>query len=119
MNLVKKQRPRKTEAQVHKIEVGCGHLYVTIGKDKGDLIEIFTTLGKAGGCAMSQLEALSRSVSLGLKFGIPVEEYIKEFENIRCPSPALSPTEVLETMEEVRSCADAIAKVLKRETERG
>jgi len=40
---------------------------------------------------------------------VPIEEYIKEFDNIRCPSPALD-----EGMQVV-SCADAIAKVLSKE----
>jgi hypothetical protein len=46
---------------------------------------------------------------LGLKYGIPIAEYIKEFEGIRCPAMGY------EGNEQVLSCADAIAKVLKEE----
>ena len=105
----KLKRPSTTQGTITKIETGCGHLYVTVGKDNGNIIEVFATLGKSGGCAKAQGEAITRSLSLGLKYGIPVEEYIKEFDNIRCPSPAL------DNGIQVLSCADAIAKVLKKE----
>jgi len=114
----KLKRPKETQGTTYKIEVGCGHLYVTAAKANGDLIEVFATLGKAGGCAMSQLEALTRSISLGLKFGVPTQEYINELEFIRCPSPALNPNEEVSDSEQILSCADAIAKVLKKELEK-
>lgn len=103
----KRARPRVTEGDTERVATGCGYLYVTPNRSEGVLIEVFTQLGKAGGCARAQLEALSRSISLGLKYGIPVEEYIDEFKGIRCPSPAW------EEGEAILSCADAVAKVLK------
>jgi len=118
-NIEKLRRPKQTQGTSYRIEVGCGHLYVTAAKAEGNLIEIFATLGKSGGCAMSQLEGLTRSISLGLKYRVPVEEYIKELEFIRCPCPALDPNEEVSGSEEISSCSDAIAKVLKRETKKG
>lgn len=111
----KLRRPKETQGTTYRIEVGCGHLYVTAARGNGELIEIFATLGKSGGCAMSQLEGLTRSISLGLKYGVPVQEYINELEFVRCPSPALNPNEAIGSSEEIGSCTDAIAKVLKKE----
>ena len=108
----KLKRPKTTQATVTRVETGCGHLYVTVGKDNGNIVEVFATLGKSGGCAKAQGEAITRALSLGLKYGIPVEEFIKEFDNIRCPSPGL------DELGDIASCADAIAKVLKKETEK-
>lgn len=108
----KLKRPIITQGTITKIETGCGHLYVTIGKDNKNIVEVFATLGKSGGCAKAQGEAITRALSLGLKYGIPVEEFIKEFDNIRCPNPAL------DNGVQVLSCADAIAKVLKKELEK-
>jgi len=108
----KLKRPKVTQGSTVRTETGCGHLYITIGKDNGNIIEVFAVLGKSGGCAKAQGEAITRSLSLGLKYGIPIEEYIKEFENIRCPSP------VWEDGEQILSCADAIAKVLKKEIQK-
>lgn len=105
----KLKRPQETEGKTTRIETGCGHLYVTIGKDNGNVVEVFATLGKSGGCAKAQGEAITRSLSLGLKYGIPLKEFIEEFDNIRCPCPGM------DSGNPVFSCADAIAKVLKKE----
>jgi ribonucleoside-diphosphate reductase alpha chain len=46
------------------MKTGCGPLYVTVNQDSSGLFELFTTMGKAGGCAASQSEAIGRMVSL-------------------------------------------------------
>ena len=106
----KQKRPKRVQSSTERIETGCGHMYVTVGKnDDGVIIEVFGILGKAGGCAMAQNEALTRSISLGLKRGIPVEDYIEELENIRCASPINDGRKV------ILSCADAIVFAMGRE----
>lgn len=106
----KKARPKVTEGKTVRLHTGCGHIYITPARTQGELIEVFATLGKAGGCAHCQLEALTRSISLGLKYGIPVSEYVDELKNIRCPSP------IIDEGVEILSCPDAIAKVLEKES---
>lgn len=107
--LRKQKRPKSTEAIVTKVITGCGNMYITVGKnEQGKPIEVFTVLGKAGGCAMAQNEALGRSISLGLKYGIPIEEYIDQLDNIRCSSASI------DNGEPIVSCPDAIANVLKK-----
>lgn len=101
------KRPKQTTSETHRVETGCGHLYVTVGRDNGNIIELFATLGKAGGCAHAQAEALTRTISLGLKHKVPVEEYIEQLENIKCPN------QTWDDKVQIMSCADAIAKVLK------
>ncbi|KKN24483.1 hypothetical protein LCGC14_0894230 [marine sediment metagenome] len=76
--------------------------------DEGYLVETIVTLGKSGGCASSQSEALSRAVSLGLKRGISVDEYVEELKDIRCPNPLPGPPET-----RCLSCADGYATALK------
>ena len=50
-----------------------GDLYVTINEDEdGRAFEVFTTVGKAGGAAMADAEALGRLASLALRSGIPI-----------------------------------------------
>lgn len=106
----KKARPKVTEGKTIRLHTGCGHIYITPAYAQSELIEVFATLGKAGGCAHCQLEALTRSISLGLKYGIPVSEYVDELKNLRCPSPGL------EGEVQILSCPDAIAKVLEDES---
>lgn len=107
--LSKLDRPEAVPSRTIRETVACGKIYVTVGKNNGDIVEIFAKLGKAGGCALAQLEGLTRTITLGLKYGIPVEEFIKELEGIKCPSPSWSEGVF------VTSCPDAIAKVLEKE----
>lgn len=114
----KKKRPKETYGVNYQVDVGCGHIYVTTGRNEdGELLELLAHLGRAGGCAMSQLEGITRCISLGLKYGIPIEEFISELEFIRCPSPALDYNKSIGDSVEVFSCCDALAKVLKKELE--
>jgi ribonucleoside-diphosphate reductase alpha chain len=100
-------RPKRLNGETHKIATGCGNLYVTVNMDGDKPFEVFAKLGKSGGCAAGYSEALTRAISIGLRAGVPLEEYYDHLKDIQCVSPTLSEGET------VRSCPDAIAKVLK------
>ncbi|GMR04652.1 MAG: vitamin B12-dependent ribonucleotide reductase [Thermodesulfobacteriota bacterium] len=91
-----------------KIKTGCGNLYVTINEDEeGQPIEIFTQIGKAGGCVASQCEAMGRMTSLALRSGVVPAEIIKQMRGISCHLP------VGFGATKVTSCADAMAKAME------
>lgn len=91
-----------------KIRTGCGNLYVTINEDEyGNLFEIFNQIGKAGGCAASQSEAIGRLVSLAFRSGIEPENIIKQLKGISCHAP------VWYKEGKILSCADAVAKAIE------
>jgi len=103
----KPSRPPVLGGITVKVITGCGNMYVQLNWYQGRLFEVFATLGHGGGCAACEMEALTRSITLGLKNGVPMTEYIHQLRGIRCPSPLPFPKESA-----VFSCPDAIAKTL-------
>ena len=69
-----KERPAILIGKTTEITTGCGKMYVTINQDQeGNVFEVFTSIGKAGGCAQSQSEAIGRLISLNLRSGVEPE----------------------------------------------
>jgi len=107
--LVPRDRPTIIRGFTEKVPTGCGNLYVTVNTDEqGTLYELFCTLGKTGGCASAQLEAIGRLISVALRSGVDLDSIIKQLKGIRCPSIAWDKGHA------ILSCADAIAGVLER-----
>ena len=81
----KRQRPALLRGRTVKMLSPLGDLYVTINEDeKGRPFEVFTTLGKAGGAAMADAEAIGRLVSLALRSGIPITAVRDQLRGISC-----------------------------------
>lgn len=106
---IPKKRPTEVIGKTRLIKTGCGNLYVTINEgDDGKPFEVFTNMGKAGGCAASQSEAVSRLISLALRSNIPSEEIWKQLKGISCHQPSWGEGG------KVHSCSDAIGRTLEQ-----
>jgi ribonucleoside-diphosphate reductase alpha chain len=103
-----KAREDVIRGSTRKIRTGCGNLYVTVNEDEeGNIFEIFNQIGKAGGCAASQSEAIGRLVSLALRSGIEPEDVIRQLKGISCHTP------VWYREGKILSCSDAVAKAIE------
>ena len=73
-------------ATTKEIKTSCGKLYVTINRDEKGIFEVFNQMGKAGGCAASQSEAIGRLASLALRSGVQPGMIVKQLKGISCTS---------------------------------
>ena len=105
---VPQERPRRVQGTTERVHTGHGNMYVTITfQEEGKPFEVFSTLGKAGGCDSAQLEAISRLASLALRSGIGAQDVVEQLKGITC-----CPFWDEGTL--VRSGPDAVALALQR-----
>jgi ribonucleoside-diphosphate reductase alpha chain len=105
----KRSRPEVLRGTTYRVETPLGTMFANITEDdKGQPFEVFVTLGKAGGSAMADAEAVGRLISLALRSGIPLSEIHKQLRGISSDrAVGLGPNKVL-------SVPDAIGIALER-----
>ncbi len=112
--LAKRERPDVIHGTTYKMATAYGSMYVTINSDsQGEPFEVFSAIGKAGGFFSAQMEAITRLISTGLRWNVPIDEIIDQLKGIRGPNPIWSNGQL------VLSMPDAIAQVLERHIHRG
>jgi ribonucleoside-diphosphate reductase alpha chain len=114
MKIVPRKRPENIMGETRGMKTGCGNIYITVNEDEnGHVFELFTHMGKAGGCAASQAEAIGRLVSLALRSNIEPEVIISQLKGITCHEQTWT------NGGKITSCSDAIAKALEKYLQRG
>jgi ribonucleoside-diphosphate reductase alpha chain len=103
----KRTRPAALRGITRRMPSPLGDLYVTVNEDdQGRPFEVFATLGKAGGAAMADVEAIGRLISLALRSGVPINDVLNQLRGISCDrAVGFGPNKVL-------SVPDAIGQVL-------
>ena len=109
VTLEPKPRPDEVHGVTRALPTGCGKLYITVNSDDRGPFEVFGNMGKGGGCASSQTEALARLMSLALRSGISPENVVRQLKGISCHMPAWE-----RGGGRILSCADAFARGLER-----
>lgn len=103
----------KTIGTTNKFKTACGNLYITINRDMdGNIVETFVNVSKNGICK-SNIDGISRMISLALRSGTTVDEVVDQLKGINCPActRALSKGEKLDGI----SCPDIIARTIQNE----
>lgn len=105
----KRSRPDVLRGTSYRTDTPLGTLFVNITEDdRGQPFEVFLNLGKAGGSAMADAEAMGRLISLAFRSGIPVPEIVKQLRGISSDrAVGFGPNKVL-------SVPDAVGIVLER-----
>jgi ribonucleoside-diphosphate reductase alpha chain len=105
----KRARPDVMRGTTIRKETPLGVMFVNITEDeKGQPFELFLNLGKAGGSAMADAEAIGRLVSLALRSGIPLMEIHRQLRGISSDrAVGLGPNKVL-------SMPDAVGLALEK-----
>ena len=105
----KRQRPDVLKGRTLKMNSPLGDIYVTINEDAaGRPFEVFCTLGKAGGAAFADAEAIGRLMSLALRSGVPITAIRDQLRGISSDrAVGLGPNKVL-------SAPDAIGQAIEK-----
>lgn len=104
----KRSRPDILRSTAIRKVTPLGVMFVHITEDdKGQPFEVFINLGKAGGSAMADAEAMGRMISLALRSGISIQQVHRQLRGISSDrAVGLGPNKVL-------SVPDAIGLALE------
>ncbi len=104
----KRARPDTLRGTTSRTETPLGTMFVNITEDdRGQPFEVFINLGKAGGAAMADVEAIGRLISLALRSGISIQAIHRQLRGIASDRAiGLGPNKVL-------SVPDAIGMALE------
>lgn len=81
---VRQRLPRVRAGMTRSFIVAGAEGYMTTsGYPAGGLGEIFLKMSKQGSTLAGMMDAFSIAVSIGLQYGVPLEQYVKKFVNMR------------------------------------
>ncbi|MBL7718556.1 MAG: vitamin B12-dependent ribonucleotide reductase [Flavipsychrobacter sp.] len=76
----RKQLPAKRRGYTFKAKVGGQPLFVRTGEySDGTLGEVFLDMAKEGATMRSLMNSFAIAISVGLQYGVPLEEYVDKF----------------------------------------
>lgn len=81
---IRRELPKKRFGYTVKATIGGQRVYLRTGEyEDGTLGEIFVDMYKEGAAYRSLMNAFAIAVSLGLQYGVPLEEYVNKFNLFR------------------------------------
>ena len=81
---IRRRLPTKRIGYTQKVNIGGHNLYIRTGQyDDGSLGEIFLDMHKEGAAFRSVMHSFAIAVSIGLQYGVPLEEFCDAFVGSR------------------------------------
>ena len=80
----------------------------------GDIQEIIVNEGSSGGCVNAMSEAIARITSVATRSGVPIEDIVKQIEQIKCDEVCWDLAEEGSKPDKITSCPQAISVAIKR-----
>ena len=104
--------PEGLTYQKHKLHTGCGTLYLFVGVDEdGNVHDVYTNASGDGGCPVNTV-AVSRSISMQLRAGVPIEKIAEQMDKAGvCPSYQRA-RGAKKPISSGKSCPSSIGRVL-------
>jgi len=101
-------KPRRS-GYTQKVKVDGQTLYIRTGEyTDGRLGEIFLTLSREGSMVRSIMESFAKSISIGLQYGVPLDEYVDAFIHTR-----FEPAGIVEDHLNIKMCSSIIDLVFR------
>ncbi len=105
----RKKLPNKRDGFTQKAKIGGQTLFVRTGEyNDGTLGEIFVDVHKEGASFRSLLNCFAIAVSIGLQYGVPVEEYVEKFTFTR-----FEPSGMVEGHENIKSATSIVDYIFR------
>lgn len=80
----RKKLPHRRKGYTQKATIGGHKVYLRTGEyDDGALGEIFVDMHKEGAAFRSLMNAFAMSISMGLQYGVPLEEFVDAYTFVR------------------------------------
>jgi hypothetical protein len=86
----------------------CGILSAMIYKEDNNILDIATKTNYRNNCNMAFLEAISKSIKIGIKNGVKISEYVNELQHMPCNDSNKFQGDSLE------SCPNALSIILSQ-----
>lgn len=96
--------PDRRKGYIQKAKVGGHKVYLHTGEfENGELGEIFVDMHKEGASFRSLMNSFAIATSIGLQYGVPLEEYVDVFVNTR-----FEPSGLVEGNDSVKSATSVL-----------
>lgn len=82
--MARQKLPQRRKGYTQKATIGGHKVYLRTGEyEDGSLGEIFIDMHKEGAAFRSLMNAFAMSISMGLQYGVPLEEFVDAFTFVR------------------------------------